>query len=467
MEDYSYKFRYKPDIINPRKKKTHKKGSPSKRIKELRTGSSAVRKKRHSKKSKNVQVTRISPPNNEPSVAVNPLDEKVVVSTYLADFVPLGLSRSKDGGKTFTNRILPIPKGFDVASDPIVDSGFPIENSGKGFFLLGGLTYKGSGLDGSIFVQRSVDNGKTFSSPIIVNRGFGEKIFNDKPIVAVDKSLASPYIGNAYISYTRFFDDGRGSVIFFQRSTDGGKTWSTPVQISDVKVGFPFVQGASIGVSLTGEVYVAWIDFENHNSSFNVRRSVNGGVTFGPTVSVATIDPIIDPLPVPGWDFRVLTFANVRADTSGNFPNTVYAVWDDKRSGSTNILLSRSTDNGTTWSAPIQVNDSSIGTENFFSAVAVSPDTGDVNVIYYTNRLSKRRIDVFLAKSTDGGRTFERNIRVTDKSFDPNADPTFGTPSRFIGDYISTAFKGKGDFSVWTDTRTGRQEVFSGSTKRH
>ncbi|UUZ82792.1 glycoside hydrolase [Paenibacillus sp. P26] len=346
-----------------------------------------------------------------------------------------------------------------------MDSGFPRGPSGKGFFLLGGLAINGSGEDGTIYVQRSVNNGRTFSPPIIVNRGFGNIISNDKPVVAVDKSAASPFLGNAYISYTRFFDDGRGSVIFFQRSKDGGKTWSAPVQISDIKVGFPFVQGSSIGVGLAGEVYVAWIDFEDSGSAFQVRRSDDGGITFGPIVTVSEIDPIFDPLPVPGWDFRVLTFANIRADISGNFPNTVYAVWDDKRAGSSNILLSRSTDGGASWSEPIQVDDSRGGTQNFFPAVTVSPGTGDVHVIYYTNRLSRSRIDVFLAKSTDGGRTFEPNVRLTTKSFDPNADPTFGTPSSFIGDYISTASKGRsGTASVWTDTRTGQQQIFSATT---
>jgi hypothetical protein len=233
-----------------------------------------------------------------------------------------------------------------------------------------------------------------------------------------------------------------------------------------VKVGFPFVQGSSIGIGLTGEVYVAWIDFENHNSSFNVRRSDDGGITFGEPVAVSTIDPIIDPLPVPGWDFRVLTFANVRADTSGNFPNTVYAVWDDKQSGSANVLLSRSTDNGVTWSDPMQVDDSHSGTQNFFSTVAVSPDTGAVNVMYYSNRVSNTLLDVFLAESTDGGVTFKRNVRLTSRSFDPNADRTFGTPSTFIGDYNGIAAKGKGTVSVWTDTRTGRQQIFSAVTKR-
>ncbi|WP_221481978.1 sialidase family protein [Cohnella xylanilytica] len=463
MEDYSYKFRYRPVGTKPRNvKRTPKAPSASSK----KRSSLRLRGKRRTKADRNVRVTRIASPNNEPTVAVNPLDENTIVSSYNADLVPLGLARSTNGGKTFDNRILPIPKGFEVASDPVLDSGFPVGHTRKGFFLLGGLAFNGSGEDGTIYVQRSVDNGKTFSAPIVVNRGFGERISNDKPNVAVDKSAASPFIGNAYISYTRFFDNGRGSVIFFHRSTDGGRTWSKPVRISEVRVGFPFVQGSSIGIGLSGEVFAAWIDYNGDRSSIRVRRSDDGGVTFGPDVSAAAITPIQDPLPVPGWDFRVLTFANVRADTSGNFPGAVYAVWDDLSEGSANVLLARSVDNGATWSDPIRVNDSRLGTQNFFSAAAVSPHTGTVNVIYYTNRRSGKRIDVYLARSRDGGRSFERNLRITDKSFNPNADPTFGTPSTFIGDYITTAFKGESDLSVWTDTRTGRQEIFSGRAKR-
>ncbi|WP_248927964.1 sialidase family protein [Paenibacillus hamazuiensis] len=467
MPDYSYKLRHRPEIeIVRRRKKTARRKVRLRPKRAFHKSAARTYAKKHRPpiKRKNVQVTRIKPPNNEPSVAVNPLNEKVIITGYNADIFPLGFSRSKDGGRSYTNRLLPLPKGFRIASDAVAGSGFPSRKSGKGLFLIGGLA-SNRGKDGTVIVYRSANNGKTFSAPIIVNRGFGNKIFNDKPALAIDKSPASPYLGNAYISFTRFFNDSEGTVIFFQRSLDEGKTWSVPVRISDVKIGFPFVQGSSIDVGLTGEIFTAWIDFEEKASFFRMSRSDDGGATFGPIVTVAQIDPILDPLPVPGWRFRVLTFANIRADVSGHFPMTVYAVWEDRRSGSAHILLSRSTDNGATWSVPIRVDDSPEDSQNFFPAVAVSPDTGAVSVVYYTNRVSERLLDVFLAKSTDGGQTFERNVRITSRSFNPNADSSLGTPSTFIGDYIGTAAKGKGSVSVWTDTRTGRQQIFSAISK--
>ncbi|UUZ91068.1 hypothetical protein LJK87_35700 [Paenibacillus sp. P25] len=66
-------------------------------------------RKRRSVK-QNVQVTRIAPPNNEPSVAVNPLNEKIIVSAYNADLTPLGFSRSTDGGRRSRTTSCRVPR---------------------------------------------------------------------------------------------------------------------------------------------------------------------------------------------------------------------------------------------------------------------------------------------------------------------------------------------------------------------
>ena len=300
----------------------------------------------------------------------------------------------------------------------------------------------------------------------------GNGIFDDKEYLAIDKTPTSPFEGNAYISYTRFTNNDQDNQILLQRSVDGGLTWTAPVAITPVVTGVPFVQGSNVQVGPNGEVYVAWIEGDSDNALFRIRRSDDGGVNFGPTVNVSNIVsvPFRWPEDIPEWFFRVPTIAFLAVDTSGCFGSAdfarVYAVWQDFRSGNAHILLSFSDDGGVTSSTPSRVDDSPENTQNFFPFVVVSPCSGTVCVIYYTDRETELLLDVFLAESINGGTTFT-NSRITDVSFDPNADPSFGNPSTFIGDYIFSAFippslpEPEKLVSVWTDTRTGSQDIFA------
>ncbi|PGZ75634.1 HYR domain-containing protein [Bacillus sp. AFS029637] len=413
-------------------------------------------------------------PENEPTVGVNPNNPMSIIAashayTLPSGFPQFGLYRSTNGGATFTTNFLPVPAGFRNTGDPIIDA--DLNNR----WLLAGIAVQplSSTVDrASIIVYRSVDDGATFSNAINVS-GINNNFFDDKEYLAFDKTSSSSFVGNAYISYTRFTNDTGTSQILLQRSIDGGSTWLPPVAISGVIAGpTSFVQGSNVQVGPNGEVYVAWIEGDFTSATFRIRRSDDGGVTFGPTVNVSAIIRVPDPLTpaVPTWAFRVPTFAFLAVDRSECFGSAnfarVYAVWQANDPTNAHILLSFSDNGGATWSAPIRVDNSPENTQNFFPFVAVSPCSGTVTVIYYTNRESSSLLDVFLAVSTNGGATFT-NTRITDVSFDPNADPSFGNPCTFIGDYIFSAFippalpEPEKLISVWTDTRSNNsQDIF-------
>ncbi|PGC29446.1 hypothetical protein COM11_13805 [Bacillus pseudomycoides] len=413
-------------------------------------------------------------PENEPTVGVNPKNPLSIIAashayTLPGGFPQFGLYRSTNGGAPFTTTFLPVPAGFRNTGDPIIDA--DLNNR----WLLAGIAVQplSPTVDrASIIVYQSLDDGATFPNIINVS-GINNNFFDDKEYLAFDKTPSSPFVGNAYISYTRFTNDTGSSQILLQRSIDGGSTWLPSVPISGVIPGpTSFVQGSNVQVGPNGEVYVAWIEGDSTNATFRIRRSDNGGVNFGPTVNVSAIIRVPDPLTanVPTWAFRVPTFAFLAVDRSKCFGSAnfarVYAVWQDYGTANAHILLSFSDNGGATWSDPIRVDNSSENTQNFFPFVAVSPCSGTVTVIYYTNRVSSTLLDVFLAVSTNGGATFT-NTRITDVSFNPNADPSFGNPSTFIGDYIFSAFippalsEPEKLISVWTDTRSNNsQDIF-------
>jgi hypothetical protein len=241
-----------------------------------------------------------------------------------------------------------------------------------------------------------------------------------------------------------------------------GLTWERPVLLSNVEQST--TERPSIAVDLYGNVYAGWINFiPTTNTNFFIRRSTDGGASFGPIIALSPVVIVPSPLPVPGYAFRCLTWPNLAADTSLNpqTSNTLYAVWQDYRLGYADIFMSKSRDQGITWSSPVKVTDSPAGSQNFFPAIDVSPKTGAIKIIYYTNKLSGFFLDVFVAESNNGGTTFV-NSRVTTTSFNPNG--TNPVPTPVIGDYIDVSIVPTQNFiAVWMDTRTGAQTIFAGN----
>ncbi len=403
----------------------------------------------------NVQVSPTGSSQNQPTISVNYLNaQDVIVASNDAVSNSISVSRSLDGGisyPTANHQILSIPTGFTGLANCISDYGYP------NIALIVAQAFNGIN-DESIFVYRSetTSSSMVFGPPILVNRGYGSRIANNKPYLIIDKAGGSPYLGQSYVTYTRQFGQSlSGTAVFFQKSTDKGQSFFPPVRLSPANAN---VQGSSIAVGLAGEIYVAWIQF-SPSLRLVVSRSLDGGETFQlPTPSAnLVINLVPTTLPSPN-NFFVPTYSNIACDTSsGANAGNIYAVWQDNATGSAHVLLSKSTD-GVNWSVPVKVDNGANGTQNFFPALAVSPISGKIAIAYYTNRSSSSLLDVWLAESTDGGATWS-NTRVTDTNFDPNnpASPTIGT-------YISVAFKLPDTAIVaWTDTRTTLQNIFTGS----
>lgn len=121
------------------------------------------------------------------------------------------------------------------------------------------------GYGNSVGFARSTDNGATWQAPIETDEFFtmdqvlGNDRVNTSPSLAVDNSRG-PNRGNVYLVYANN-NSGDGADIVFQRSTDGGKTLSTPIELNaapgeDRPQWFPWVSVDN----LTGRVSVFYYD---------------------------------------------------------------------------------------------------------------------------------------------------------------------------------------------------------------
>jgi Neuraminidase (sialidase) len=148
----------------------------------------------------------------------------------------------------------------------------------------------------------------------------------------------------------------------------------------------------------------------------------------------------------------------------------LYVVWEDARftsSGVNHIVISTSTDGGSTWSAPATVDGNTPDNRPAFTPTVAVNSAGAVAVTYYDLRslgteTATLPTDLWVSTSTDNGATWSKQHLTG--PFDMKTAPNAG--GFFLGDYqalgvIGTTFQ---PFFVAANTgnTSNRTDVFTG-----
>jgi hypothetical protein len=327
-----------------------------------------------------------------------------------------GYGYTTDGGLTWTFPGV-LAQGV-FRSDPVTGSD-----------ELGNFFYLSLRSDGFSFfcddMWRSTNGGASWS----LISGKQGAIGGDKQWFTTDKT-GGPGHGFQYQAWdTAGCDFG-----MFNRATDAGVTWETPVSIPNT------IQFGTLDVDTNGNLYVGG---ENAfvSGDFWCARSSNaqiGGQT--PTFDQNTAVDMGGELSGGGINPAGLTgqlfLAVDRSGTATN--NNVYMLASVVPSGqsTTEVMFVRSTDGGLTFSAPLRINDDTNhqGKWHWFGTFSVAPN-GRLDAVWYDTRnaANNRDSQLFYAFSTDAGVTWSSNVAVSN-SFDPSQ----GYPNQSkIGDYIT------------------------------
>jgi hypothetical protein len=305
---------------------------------------------------------------------------------------------------------------------------------------------------------------------------------NDKEWLAADRHPTSPFRDRLYVTWTRFGAFFEGTVVHSSYSTDQGQSWSPALSLSDPAEGF--VWPVHNAVASDGSVYLAYHagdDFDGSSAGVFVLRSDDGGASFplktrayAPGAADITFNVQFEGRTLDGSVSWTQGSAQPWVLPDPLRPGHVYVVAADDPTNTAhgggvddmNVYLVRSTDGGSTWSQPVQIDSGPVGTTQFFPTGAIADDSGCLAVAWWdtrggaTNEAGHYLLDFLVRGSTDGGMHFGPEIQVNDVPFDPDQ----GAPDRFppsgtlrIGEYNGVAVAAATAHLVWTGNFAGAQ----------
>jgi hypothetical protein len=439
---------------------------------------------------KNTQVNqdRNPWPKAEVAAAVDPTSGSWLVMTndFRQNFDKMFFHVSTDNGETWSDDAMVggsdpftgfIPSTFQ--SDP----GLSFDGSSNSFLstitgnLILDFTSGYENVDTEIDIAQGFANG-TYASllptPIDVQPCNG-LIFTgpftcdatlDKPLNTTDSNPGSPNSGTTYVYYTLFCNfpasgvctDGTATVPFFQsaivesHSPGPGQPFSAPALVSGSLVNTQF---SDLVIDAAGTPHIFFDDFTNF-PTINMWESTlvgsNWVVSSQPVVSF-----VFNGLRNLNWSFRD---NGAEAPGCGIHGFTAYCAFSANQVGTGKMEASPSvylaTVNTLTGTAShvVRVNNDLFNDQkHHFFAWATTTPAGHVYVGWYDDRKDpfNTKVDYFVAKSTDGGKTFPKQRAVNDVSF----NPCVGFPGcGFFGDYTQLVSGPDGVVhAAWSDTR--------------
>jgi hypothetical protein len=322
---------------------------------------------------------------------------------------------------------------IDTASAPGTVQSFDVRIAadGSSFFV---VWVDVPTVGGDVQMNRSLDGGSTWlAADVRVDHG-------PSGTAATFPDVAA----SAGVAYVVWEDDRNGALdVYFNRSLDGGVTWSpSDVRIDTDPPGAATSSSPRLAVSGTA-VYVAWSDWRNGSSDVYFSRSLDAGATW--LASDVRLDTGAEPGSTSSGAPEIAT--------SGS---AVHVAYHDSRNGPTDVYYNRSLDSGSTWlgtDVRLDVGDPAGASQSYRVDLAVVGS--GVYVVWEDERLGNvlfPRTNVYLNRFLDDGTSFLGSDVRVDHAPDVTPIATLYPKAEVTGGAVVVA---------WTDTRYGQNDVFA------
>lgn len=427
----------------------------------------------------NIRVTRSDSNHSrsESDIAINPLNPWNVIGTSKKFYEPskyhffLGVSYSFDGGQSWLESDLPLNNpNWQGMTDPTIT----FDSNGNAFILTEPLIYHdgvphgGDIIGQGMYVYKSTNGGRTWELPIQLSTSLDD----DKQWITSDLRDESPHKGNIYCVW------GANQNCGFARSLDSGITWKGEgsaigsSHILDFNVFAPAITTDSKG----------WIHIFNLTNNGNIityKRSKDAGESFEErkiiVEGVQGFNVFPKPSPTssfsvfPNGKFRITTLLSA---TCGSNQTLIIAWPDTRESNISRIYYRLSYDGGETWEGsnsglPLITDTAIFGNNHCFMPQLAAQENGKIGCSFYTfgqeHGSTSFVINVYLSASFNNGTDFRYLEKITPFGWNPAVNAPFShgdVNQHFIGDYFGLDVSNEKFTILWTDTRTGVQELF-------
>jgi hypothetical protein len=407
----------------------------------------------------------------ETSIAVDSTGQHIVIGfndTRGFALNPLSVSGfmySDDGGKTFVDGgQLPTPGNQEIGGTffPWVFGDPDVKYLGDCNFVYSSiLLRKFSDVDvvQTMGVHVSRDCGHTWAGPYEVTPASNPHGASEAgtPLDAADKEFidVDPETKRVIVSWSNFTPFAPGGVEISSTYTNNilapnGPSWTkrqiVAAREEDGQSSVPrFVAGSQ-------NAYMVWRTFLGLGNNVGFAKSTDNGKTWGAPVDITdfffTMDEVL------GND-RVNTSPSLAVDNSGGpFAGNIYVVYaNNNNHDGADVAFQRSTDQGSSFSGPRLLNfKPGNDRAQWFPWVKVDKNTGRVYVFYYDQGAAKSGdlTRVSYTFSDDGGVSWRKQTRLSEDDFHAGWGNDTGQPN--LGDYNQAVAQGGELFATWAQT---------------
>jgi len=360
---------------------------------------------------------------------------------------------SSDGGLTWSAPVS-LPH-----LDPAYGSADPTMTYGPdGTLYLVYIDFKKNPDAGKIVICRSTDSGLNWTGPDAVmdmTEDYPERPI-DRPWLIADRTTGS-HSGNLYLTSKPAPWIPAPNRAYHKRSTDGGISWSGIrfVDTTQYLIGNLIQQPMTCPILYAdgkyGMLYPSYVSSQNIYGVFYQALSSDGGVSFQYNTA------IVNPQGVQDTNYKAV----YRAMANPTDPNHAFFVGTSITHGDPDILFSRTTDQGLTWSPFIRVNQDALANGKSQDMVWASyNEQGHIAVVWRDRRNDPGTgffvsSEIYGAVSKDGGLTFPDEFALSSV---PAAFDSILLESG--NDILGVEFCGDTVYAAWGDVRTGKLNIY-------
>jgi hypothetical protein len=321
--------------------------------------------------------------------------------------------------------------------------------------------------------------------PVLVSKQTSQTIFSDKEQIWADNAQTSDFFGTVYVCWASFrgqeiSPNAAPAPLLVAVSHDGGDTWTQHQITAAANNGQRNpLDGCTIRTDSHGTAYVfgvGTLSSQGHQAFEFMSKSTDGGTSWSKPVNVAGPvaqpgvrdanigRPVIDGLAGARSDLAPAPSVDIAngAPSGTDATNRIVMTYVSGELAHPHVYFTESTNGGGDWSTPTPVE--STGDRGYYTAPAISPNGTSVYVVYNafttpyqpTTATPRSLVGVLLQAASSANPAtptgaFTELHRSTPG--DPRGSSQNNLVAEFLGDYVYAAATRTYGAAVWNDTR--------------